>query len=279
MALRQQIRRTRLTSFFLAPGSISDAKPLAIVEAAARAGYSGVGMSLQKRLNRPLDPVVGDQPLIRAIKALLRESGMEVLDILAFFLRPETEIGEFAPSLELGAELGAKYALTQGDDADWHRLCDRFESFCNLATSVGLTPIVEFMPARSLATLSQTLDLLRDTGRTNIPILIDPLHLVRSEGDASELSRIDPKLFPYAQMTDGILAPGEPNLEIAKRLGAGDRRLPGEGNLPLREIFDALPANIPISVEVSHSRSKDISADQWAKTALIKTKAFFAEAV
>ena len=60
-------------------------------------------------------------------------------------------------------------------------------------------------------------------------------------------------------MSDGVLAAGEPNLEIAKRIGVGTRRMPGDGTLPLREIFDALPADLPISIEVIMDRPPEIS--------------------
>jgi sugar phosphate isomerase/epimerase len=231
-----------------------------------------VGLRLQKSPQLPIFPVVGDTALVRDMQRLLADSGMKVLDILAFYLLPETDVHEFEPALELGAEFGATYALTQGNDPDWARLCDTFDRFCGVAQGMGLTPIIEFVPNRTLATLSQTLDLLTQTGREEIPILIDPLHLVRSEGTSADLLNVDPRHFPYAQMSDGVLAPGEPNLEIAKRIGVGTRRMPGEGTLPLREIFDALPANLPISIEVIMDRPPEISPLQWATIALRKTQ-------
>ena len=79
-------------------------------------------------------------------------------------------------------------------------------------------------------------------------------------------------------MSDGVLAAGEPNLEIAKRTGVGTRRMPGDGTLPLREIFDALPADLPISIEVIMDRPPEISPLQWATIALQRTRDFFAAA-
>ena len=191
----------------------------------------------------------------------MADSGLEVLDILAFYLLPETDVHDYEPALALGAELGATYALTQGNDPDWRRLVRHVRPVLRRrATRRGLTPIIEFCPNRTLATLGQTLDLLAQTGRAEIPILVDPMHLVRSEGTGADLRKVDPKRFPYAQMSDGVLAAGEPNLEIAKRIGVGTRRMPGDGTLPLREIFGALPADLPISIEVIMDRPPEISA-------------------
>jgi sugar phosphate isomerase/epimerase len=262
----------------MAPGMLMDVAPLPFLDVARDAGYDGVGLRLQKSPQLPIFPVVGDAALIRAMRRSLADSGLEVLDILAFYLLPDTDVHEFEPALALGAEFGASYALTQGNDPDWTRLCNTFDRFCGVAQGLGLTPILEFCPNRTLATLAQTLDLLTQTGHADIPILVDPLHLVRSEGTGADLLKVDPRRFPYAQMSDGVLAAGEPSLEIAKRLGVGTRRMPGDGTLPLREIFDALPADVPISIEVIMDRPPEVSPLEWAMLALQRTRDFLANA-
>ncbi len=253
-----------------------DIAPLAFLDAARDAGYHGVGLRLQKSPQFPIFPVVGDAPLIREIRSSLADSELEVLDILAFYLLPDTDVRDYEPALALGAQLGAKYALTQGNDPDWSRLCGTFDRFCGIAKRSGLTPIIEFCPNRTLATLGQTLDLLEESGHADIPILVDPIHLVRSEGTSADLAKVDPKRFPYAQISDGVLTEGEPNLALAKKLGLGERRMPGEGTLPLREIFGALPSGLPVSVEVIMDRPPEISPLMWATIALQRTREFFA---
>ena len=266
-----------MNELYIAPSMLMDVQPLAFLEAARDAGYHGVGLRLQKSPQFPIFPIVGDAPLIREIRSTLADSGLKVMDILAFYLLPETDARDYEPALALGAQLGARYALTQGNDPDWSRLCDTFDKFCILATKCGLTPIIEFCPNRTLATLGQTLDLLEQSGHTDIPILVDPIHLVRSEGKSVELEKVDPKRFPYAQMSDGVLTAGEPNLELAKKLGVGERRMPGDGTLPLRELLAALPRNTPLSVELPHSLSNGASAREWAKATLDSTRNFLAQ--
>jgi len=267
-----------MNKLYMAPGMLMDVPPLPFLEVARDAGYDGVGLRLQKSPQLPIFPIVGNAALVRDIRRFVADSGLEVLDILAFYLLPDTDVREYEPALALGAEIGATYALTQGNDPDWARLCETFDRFCAVAQESGLMPIIEFCPNRTLATLGQTLDLLAQTGRTEIPILVDPLHLVRSEGTGADLRKVDPRRFPYAQMSDGQLAAGEPNLEIARRTGVGTRRMPGDGTLPLREIFAALPADLPISIEVIMDRPPEISPLQWATVALQRTRDFFAAA-
>jgi sugar phosphate isomerase/epimerase len=261
--------------YYLAQGMIADAKPLAYVKAARDAGYDGVGLRLQKSPQYPIDPIVGDAPLIRDIKKVLDDAGMDVLDILAFYLQPPNTVDDFKPAMETAAQFGARYLVTQSDDEDRNRLCDNFGRFADLAAGFGLAPIIEFVPNRRLDTLPRALQLLRDTGHPDLPILVDPPHLIRSGGSAADLAAADARHFPYAQMSDGVLTPGEPDLALAKKLGAAQRRMPGEGTLPLREIFDALPAHMDISIEVIMERDPSITPTAWAKRGLELTKAFF----
>jgi sugar phosphate isomerase/epimerase len=75
-------------------------------------------------------------------------------------------------------------------------------------------------------------------------------------------------------LSDGVLAHGEPHLEIARKLGLGERRMPGDGTLPLSDIFAALPPGLPVSVEVIMDRPPEISPLMWATIALQRTRDF-----
>jgi sugar phosphate isomerase/epimerase len=257
---------------------IADAKPLDYVKAARDAGYDGIGLRLQKSPQFPIDPIVGNAPLIRDIMRVLADAGMTVLDIFTFYVQPPSRVVDFEPACAIAAEFGSQYLVTQSDDDDWNRLCDNMSRFYELAVRYGATPMIEFAANRRLlATLPAALELATAIGRPELPILIDPPHLIRSESQLADLKRVDSRRLPYAQMSDGVLAPGEPNLALAKKLGVAQRRMPGEGVLPLREIFDALPAGIDISVEIVMERDPKISPTTWAREGLTKTKAFFAD--
>ena len=224
----------------LSPTTLPEAPPLEYLEAAAAAGYNGVGLRLARSPLFPFYPVVGNAVLIREMKRALASSGLAVLDILSFYLQPATDVDSFAASLELGAELGARYALVAGDDENWARLRDNLGRFCDVAGRFGVAAAVEFAVIRPLATLSQTLRLLSEIGRKNAVVCLDPLNFVRSGGSAALLRGLDPRLFPYAQISDGVLGPGEPDLSKLGRMSPNERRMPGEGMLPLRDILDAL---------------------------------------
>ena len=146
----------------LSPTTLPDTPPLEYVEAAAAAGYDAVGLRLSRSPLFPFHPVAGNAGLVRELKRALARSRLGVLDILSFYLQPVTNIEAFAAPLELGAELGARYALVAGDDSDGLRLRDNLARFCDLARPFGVTAAVEFAVIRPLATLGQTLRLLAD---------------------------------------------------------------------------------------------------------------------
>jgi sugar phosphate isomerase/epimerase len=261
-----------LHPFFLAPTTLMDAPPLDLIEAARDADYDGLGLRLYPSPALPYHPVVGDAPLIRQMKRTLADAKLKVLDVYTFYLEPATRLDDFMPALALGAELGAGYALVQGADPQWSRLLDNFVGFCERARRLGLTASLEFVPQRDLATLSQALKLITESGQPNAAICVDPLHLARGGGAPDDLRHIDLRLLPYVQFSDGMLAPGEPDLSLAKRIGVGERRLPGRGMLPLAELLEVMPDNVPLSVEVPQPAGASIAGAAWARTVIEETR-------
>ena len=265
-----------MNTLLIAPTTLQDTPPLEYIAAAAAARYDGIGLRVHRSPGLPFHPVVGDAPLIREMRSRIAEAGLTVFDLYSFYLQPETDVASFAPAMELGASFGAKYATVMGADEDWSRQRDNFIATCDLAAQFGLTCSLEFAVIRPLATLPQTVQLIAEAQR-EAAICIDPLHLARSGGKPADVAALDPKLFPYAQMSDGILPPDEPNPAMFGKLDFGQRAMPGEGHLPLRRLLAALPKNIPLSVELPHSLApKGTSAADWARITLESTRNFLA---
>jgi sugar phosphate isomerase/epimerase len=264
-----------LHKLFIAPTSLQDSEPLDYLDATIAAGYDGIGLRVHRSPGLPFHPVVGDAALIAEMKARL--DGLPVFDLYSFYLEPGTDVAAFAPAMELGASFGAKYATVMGADTDWSRQRDNFIETCDLAAQFGLTCSLEFAVIRPLATLPQTVRLITEAKREAV-ICVDPLHLARSGGSASDVKALDTKYFPYAQISDGVLEPGEPNPALFGKLGLGTRKMPGEGTLPLREILAALPKDVPLSVELPHSLgAKGTRARDWATTTLQSVRRYLGQ--
>jgi sugar phosphate isomerase/epimerase len=273
-----------MNKLMLAPTTLPETPPVEYIEAAGAAGYDGVGLRLHRSPGLPFHPVVGNAPLIRDIKRALADTGLPVFDIFSCYLEPDTRIEHFTPSLALGAELGGQFVMVMGNDPDFTRMRDNFGLFCDEALRFGLKATVEFVPTRPLSTLQIATRMITEAGRANAAICIDPLHFTRTGGRPADITALDPRLFPYTQINDGVLFPGEPDPAQFGKMPQGERRMLGEGDVRLRELLDALPAALPLSVEIPITlgaglrdvRAHPYTPSEWAKVAIGNTRDFLA---
>ena len=75
---------------------------------------------------------------------------------------------------------------------------------------------------------------------------------------------------PFAHFTH-LLKGAEQMIHTARC----ERLLPGDGNIDVRGLFAALPADLPVSVEVIHlEREKNFAPDRWAANCLAASRPF-----
>jgi sugar phosphate isomerase/epimerase len=234
--------------------TVLEVGPPELFDLAAEAGYQSVGLRMHPATaGGPAYPLGARTKPLRAAKRRAADAGVSIFDIEFVPLTPELRLGSLEPLLEAAAELGAKRLDVSGDDTEFGRLADRFGALCDLADRFGLGVDLEFMRWRAVARLSQAAEVLTAAGRRNGRILLDLLHFVRSGGTARELAAVSSSLLGAVQISDAPAAdPGDAGIIDEARA----RRLPpGEGGLPLRELLDALPSGVPLSVEVPMRRS------------------------
>ncbi|WP_241766793.1 hypothetical protein [Burkholderia glumae] len=88
--------------------------PPQLIEAASNAGAQYVGLRLNRTTpDEPLYDLINDRALMRETKARLAATGIKVWDIEAARMDPLRDHLHYQDFLEAGAELGAKYVLTQ----------------------------------------------------------------------------------------------------------------------------------------------------------------------
>lgn len=177
----------------LAALTVLELSPPDMVEAAARAGYSHVGLRLvPATVEEHHYPLLADAGLRRRTLARLRDSGVRTLDVEILRLRPDTRVGEFAAVLEVGAEFGARYVLVAGNDDDERRSADNFAALCDLARPLGLDPHLEFMPWTGIRDLRQAARVVEAAARDNAGLLLDAFHFDRSASSLEDLRAIPP---------------------------------------------------------------------------------------
>ena len=263
--------------FSLAALTVLELSPPDMVEVAARAGYSHLGLRLEPATAQEHHfPLMTDAQLRRQTHQRLKETGIKVLDIEILRLKPETCVQDFLAYLEVGAEFGATELLIAGNDPQESRLADNFAALCEMAAPFGLHPHLEFMPWTDVRDLSQAWRIVQSAAHPNGSVLIDAFHFNRSASSLEELAAATsraPQRFRYAQLCD-VAGPRPEDMDEILRQARHERRFPGDGDCDLRGLLNALPAGIPLSLEIPTQQllEQGVSALDRATWALEKAR-------
>lgn len=261
----------------LAALTVLELSPPEMVACAAQAGYSHVGLRLLPATdNEPTWPVVGDTAMVRELEHRLADSGVRTLDVEIFRLKADTEVESYLPALETGARLGAKHVLVAGNDPDEARLSERFAALCDLGAPLGLTLDLEPMPWTDVKHLQQGTRIATATRRQNAGVLIDPIHFDRGGNVATDIASVPPERLHYAQLCDAPAARPR-DLQTLLYQARSERLMPGDGGLDLAGILRALPAALPLALEVPMlTLAKTVPALERAKRIRARTEALLA---
>jgi sugar phosphate isomerase/epimerase len=238
-----------------------DLAPPDLVTTAAEAGFEFVGLRVatanDQELRWPLD--VGSPMLLETVRRL-QDSGLAVLDVESISLKPETRPSDYERALELGVRLGARFLNVLCDDPDLDRAADRFSELVERAKIYEIRPALEAMSYKHVSSLA---DAARIAQRSNGGgVLVDSLHLQRCGDTVEDVRSLDPGLLTHVQISDAPRAAATVRAAPAplpRNQMCADvpdqvesltaRSAPGTGELPLLALLDALPHDLPVSVE------------------------------
>ncbi len=159
---------------------------------------------------------------------------------------------------------------------DESRLVERFAALCDLGAPLGLTMNLEPMPWTDVKTLQQGARVIARAGRPNAGVLIDPIHFDRAGNTAADITSVPPQEFHYAQLCD---APAERPTDTETLLyqARAERLMPGDGGLDLKGILRALPAGLPLALEIPMQKlAASVHAVERARRIRVKTEVLLA---
>lgn len=216
--------------------------------------------------------------MMREMEVVLADTGVRVNGVEYFPVLPDGDVRDYARGLAMGRQLGAVRAVTHIHDTDVVRAAESVGRLCDLAAAEGLDLGVEFTPmTRGCPSLERAAWFVDQVGRGNFAIGVDCLHLIRGGAAADDLARLDKRYFNNLQICDGHgLAQADTYMDEAH-----NRELPGKGDFPLAAIVDALPAHIPIEIEVPSLkyRNAGVTAPEHIRNAVACTKALISTLV
>jgi len=243
------------------------AGPLETITAAAEAGFESVGIRITGR--RPSDPdpgVIGNSAALRQLSGRLRSTGMRLSNVSAYHFHSDLELSDYLPVIEATAELGAPFIVASCYDADEQRYVETLQRFAEVAAGFAVSLALEFIPYSEARTIEDARRLIRRVGGPNLGILVDSLHLDRSEGVPADVAAIEPELISYAQLCDAP-SPRPLTPEALRNEAITGRLYPGEGDLPLFEFLDALPAGAEVECELPNAALSHLSTVEKARRA------------
>lgn len=188
-----------------------------------------------------------DPPLRRATIAALRDTGVSIGLAEGFRTAPGLDVAEFAGDLDLFAELGAVRINAIGMEPDVGRSHDQLAQLAEMAIARGLLFTIEFAPGLVIDSLEKTLAAIAHIGDGRCRVLLDTMHFFRTGGTIEQLAALPPDTIGYVQLADGPDAPPGESYMMDAMFARG---VPGQGELPLRELIAALPPDMPVSIEV-----------------------------
>lgn len=228
------------------------AEPVGFVEAAAQLGCHYIGIALQ-----PFVTVQGidaewdlrDAGLRRAFRYALAHNDVALSIAEGFVAMPGSG---FAPNwqddLAILAELGAPCANFVSVEPDRSRAFDQCADFALAAARSGMRSTIEFVPGLPVIhDLSSALTAVTHVGRPDFGLLLDAMHIFRSGSTVAEVAALDPARIGYVQICDVPTKPAGSNYADEARF---DRLSPGDGDLPLCELIDVLPADRILGLEL-----------------------------
>ena len=258
------------------------ATPPEAVRMAATLGYAQVGLRLLPNSpGAPQQHLIGRPEVLRDTVAALRDTGVGVFDLEIIRINDGFDPLDYRALLDAGAALGARAVLVAGDDPEATRLADNFARLCETMKPYGMTADLEFMPWTAVPHARAALGIVEAAGMpSNAGILVDALHFDRSATTLEDIRALPRHLLHYAQVCD---APGRNRLgrdftvEEMIHTARCERLQPGEGDIDLAGLFAALPADLPVSVEVVHlDRMKTMPPAEWARQCLAASRPILA---
>ncbi len=227
----------------LASGVVPEFGPLETIRAAAAGGFDAVGLWVE--------PATWTAATTRECRVALTDAGLDLLDVEVIWLKPDSDMAEHKACIDIGAELGAKHVLCVASDPDMGANAARLAELCQHAEGSAMRVALEFGIFTEVKNLRMAMAVLDDVAHPLRALLIDPIHVDRSGTSVIEIAAVPEALLPYAQFCDAPAKRPDPNYFEDIIADAIDlREQCGAGGLDLAAIYNALPAGLPLSVEL-----------------------------
>lgn len=250
--------------------------PAEAIRIAAQTGYQFVGLRPWPNAPGALQQhLLGQPEAFHETLAAQRDTGVGVFDLEIIRINEGFDPHTWDALYDVGAQLQAKAILVAGDDPNEARLTASYAHLCEVMQPYGMTADLEFMPWTAVKDAKSALRIVQNADMpANAGILVDALHFGRSTTTLDDIRAIPRQLLHYAQICDAEAGTHFTTEEMIHTARC-ERLLPGDGTIDVKGLFAALPADLPVSVEVvNFGREANTSPANWALECLARSRPF-----
>lgn len=252
------------------------------IDAAARAGYAGIGFWLGDLQHWRAEGGGRDyRPLrTRLADAGLRQVELEFLsDWFATGERRERSDAAQAAFFEAAGALGARHLKVMppfgGEDLPADLLAERFARLCEEAARYDLVIALEMIPFSDLPDLPAALDMVARADAANGGLLIDIWHVMRSGGRVEDVADVPARFIKAIELCDADLVRRGSITEDTMRhrhlCGEGEFDVPGFIAATIRAGYDG-----PYGVEILSDALRQLPLEEAARRSFDTAIARFA---
>jgi sugar phosphate isomerase/epimerase len=221
--------------------------PPELIRVAAEVGCSGVSISAALSTMMTSQASLLDSPSLRRETAeALRSCGVTLDLVEGVSVAAETDLTRARAALEVMRELGATRFNLSVWEPDAGRASALMDGLRRIAEDLRMRITIEFLRLSQVRTLADAAALCQR--HHGLQILVDALHLARSGGTPADVAALPPELIGFCQICDGPA--DSPSDDAYFHEAMHERLVPGEGELPLHALLQALPAEVIVALEV-----------------------------
>lgn len=242
----------------LAAGSMLDQPAETVIDAAAAAGFDGVGLRLsgEHHTERPSE-----------LRRRATGGGITVFDAEVYRVSSAAENPE--PLLDAAVAAGAEAVLAVSDVDDRTATVVALRSLAAECAERGLRLGLEYMAWTMPSDPTDAISIADDVG---CELIVDLLHHVRVGAGVDELDAIVRSgHLGWVQLCDAPLArpghefQGSASHDALVHEARHGRLVPGRGELPLTALLERLPTDVLVSVEVQSDALAVLGAFERAR--------------
>lgn len=232
--------------------SVFGMPPVAFVELAAELGCPNISIGFNQSdfdpHGYPRYSLKDDVALRRELKAALAANGVSISLGENLLVQPGVDMREqWRADLEIFAELGVTRANSVTFEPDLERNIEQYGLLAELTAEFGIKALLEFVPIFGVPDIPTALTVAEKVAHPNLGLIMDTMHIGRSGAGADDLHAVPPELVGYIQLCDVPLEPDIPDYMYEAMF---ERKVPGEGELPLAEFLGALPRDRVVGLEI-----------------------------